>query len=73
LQDHGYDRKKYKFGMGKIPIHKKFLFKFHNFIKKNINITFPLIEKEIQRYFGLDQTRFTALAQIECIIQKIPS
>ena len=73
LQDHGYDRKKYKFGMGKIPIHKKFLFKFHNFIKKNINITFPLIEKEIQKYFGFDQTRYSAaLAQIECIVQKLP-
>ena len=74
LQDHGYDREKYKNGMGKIPIHKKFLFKCHNYIKKNIDITFPIIEKEIQKYFGFDQTRYSAaLAQIECIVQKLHS
>lgn len=71
LQDHGYDRNKYTFGTREIPIYKKILFKCHNIIKKNFDITSKIIDQEIQKYFGFDQTRYSAaLAQIECIVQK---
>jgi len=74
LQDHGYDRKKYTFGTRKIPFHKKVIFKCYNLIKKNFAITSKIINQEIQKYFGFDQTRYSAaLAQIECIVQKLPS
>jgi hypothetical protein len=74
LQDLGYDRGIYTFGTRKIPIHKKFLFKCYNLIKGNFAITSKIIDQEIQKYFGFDQTRYSAgLAQIECIVQKLPS
>lgn len=72
LQDYGYDRKKYAFGTRKIPIYKKFLFKFSKYVSIKSGIKISFLHNEMMKYFGFDQTRYSsALAQIECIVQKV--
>ena len=70
LQDQGYDRKLLRHGPDSAL--QRFLLRVYSALKRRSKLTEPLLGPLRNRYITTDQTlRPDALAQIQCIIQKV--
>jgi len=72
LQDTGYDRSLLRYGVTAGPIGRFIARQYHS-LRKHTGLRVGLIEGLLQRFLPVDQTHSrNALAQIECIVQKLP-
>ncbi len=72
LQDHGYDRALLRHGVTAGPIGRLLARHYHS-LRKRTGLRIRLIEGLLQWFLPVDQTQSRdALAQIECIVQKLP-
>lgn len=71
LQDSGYDRTKLTFGPAcKNPL-LTFLMRAYCGIRNRSNLHIQFCERALPYFYPVDQTMYQAVAQIQCIIQKI--
>ena len=72
LQDHNYDRRLMTHGLLPRPSWLgKTLLRAYRSLKRRTGMSYQVMDLIANRYTAIDQTKESALAQIQCIIKKL--